>query len=67
MKAIKAEVWIGGGDRNDINLEHLAEMHRLIPKSQAAVFPNTEHVVLMTDPDRVIAQIKTFLNEQEKK
>ena len=67
MKAIKAEVWLGAGDRNDISLEHLAEMHRLIPKSQAAVFPNTEHIVLMTDPDRVIAQIKTFLNEQEKK
>ena len=67
MKAIKAEVWIGAGDRNDINLEHLAEMHNLIPKSQAAVFPNTEHIVLMNDPDRVIAQIKTFLNEPEKK
>ncbi len=67
MKAIKAEVWLGAGDRNDINLEHIAEMHRLIPKSQAAVFPNTEHIVLMTDPDRIIAQIKTFLNEREKK
>ena len=62
IKAIKAEVLIGAGDRNDISLEHLAEMHNLIPKSQVAVFPNTEHVVLMTNPGKVLPQVKEFLN-----
>lgn len=67
MKAIKAEVFIGAGDHNDVNLDHIVEMHNLIPKSQLAVFPNTEHTVMMTKPDKVLSQIKEFFNEQEKK
>ncbi len=62
MKAIKAEVWLGAGDRNDVNLEHLVEMHNLIPKSQLAVFPNTDHIVMMTNPDKVLVQVKEFLD-----
>jgi len=41
MKAIKAEVLVGAGDHNDVSLEHIVEMHKLIPKSQLAVF--SEH------------------------
>jgi pimeloyl-ACP methyl ester carboxylesterase len=62
MKAIKAEVLIGAGDHNDVSLEHIVEMHKLIPKSQLAVFPNTDHVVLMTNPDKVLVQVKEFLD-----
>jgi pimeloyl-ACP methyl ester carboxylesterase len=62
MKAIKAEVFIGTGDHNDVSLEHAVEMHKLIPKSQLAVFPNTEHKVLMTNPDKVLVQVKEFLD-----
>ena len=64
MKAIKAEVFIGVGDHNDISLKHAVEMHNLIPKSQLAIFPNTDHVVLMMNPDtnKVLPQIKEFLN-----
>lgn len=64
MKAIKAEVFIGAGDHNDVGLEHIVEMHNLIPKSQLAVFPNTEHIVLMTKPDKILPFIKDFLNSQ---
>ena len=62
MKAIKAEVFISAGDHNDVSLEHVVEMHNLIPKSQLAVFPNTDHVLLMTNPDKMPPQIKEFLN-----
>jgi pimeloyl-ACP methyl ester carboxylesterase len=62
MRAIKAEVFIGAGDHNDANLEHIVEMHKLIPKSQLAVFPNIEHKTLITDPDKVLPPIKEFLN-----
>lgn len=62
MKAIKAEVFLSAGDHKDVNLEHLVEMHKLIPKSQLAVFPNTDHVVMMTNPDKVLIQIKEFLD-----
>lgn len=62
MKAIKAEVFLSAGDHKDVNLEHLVEMHKLIPKSQLAVFPNTDHVVMMTNPDKVLVQVKEFLD-----
>ena len=61
MKAIEAEVFIGVGDHNDVGLEHIVEMHKLIPKSQLAVFPNTDHVLLF-NPDKMPPQIKEFLN-----
>ncbi len=64
MKAIKAEVFISAGDHNDVSLEDIVEMHKLIPKSQLAVFPNTEHVVVMTNPDKVLVQVREFLNAQ---
>jgi len=65
MKAIKAEVFISAGDHNDVSLEDIVEMHKLIPKSQLAVFPNTEHVVLMTNPDKVLVQVREFLNAEK--
>lgn len=66
MKAITAEVFLSAGDHKDVNLEHLLEMHQLIPKSQLAVFPNTDHVVMMTNPDKVLFQVREFLNAEEK-
>ena len=65
MKAIKAEVFIGAGDHEDVSLEHLVEMHKLIPKSQLAIFPNTEHTILLTNPEKMPPQIKEFLNSEE--
>ncbi|MBC7928938.1 MAG: alpha/beta hydrolase [Rubrivivax sp.] len=64
MKALNAEVFIGAGDHYDVGLEHVVEMHNLIPKSQLAVFPNTDHIVLLKNPntDKVLPQIKEFLN-----
>jgi pimeloyl-ACP methyl ester carboxylesterase len=46
----------------DVNLEHLAQMHNLIPKSQLAVFPNTDHMVMMTKPNKVLVWVKEFLD-----
>jgi pimeloyl-ACP methyl ester carboxylesterase len=62
MKAIKAEVFIAVGDRYDVSLEHIVEMHNLIPKSQLAVFPNSDHQLLFTNPDKMLIPIKEFLN-----
>ena len=66
MKAIKAEVFIAAGDRYDVGLEHIVEMHHLIPKSQLAVFPNSDHLLLLTNPDKLLVQIKEFLNTHKK-
>lgn len=65
MKFIKAEVWLGAGDRKDVNPEHLVEMHNLILQSQLAIFPNTEHIVLMVNPNnKVLPQIKEFFDSE---
>ena len=64
VKAIKAEVFISAGDHNDVSLEDVVEMHKLIPKSQLAVFPYTDHVVVMTNPDKVLGPVSEFLNAQ---
>ena len=66
MKAIQAEVFLSAGDHKDINIEHLVEMHQMIPKSQLAIFPNTEHLVMMTNPNKVLVQAREFLNAEEK-
>ena len=65
LKAIKAEVFIAAGDRYDVGLEHVVEMHKLIPKSQLAIFPNSDHLLLMTNPDKILVPIKEFLNSAE--
>ena len=66
MKAIKAEVFIGAGDRYDVGLEHVVEMHNLIPISQLAIFPNSDYLLLLTNPDKMPPQIKEFLNTQNR-
>ena len=66
LKMIKAEVFIGAGDHYDVGLEHVVEMHHLIPKSQLAIFPNADHLLLFNDPDMILGQIKLFLNAQVK-
>ena len=65
MKAIKAEVFIGAGDRYDVGLEHVVKMHNLIPISQLAILPNSDHLLLLTNPDKMPPQIKEFLNTQK--
>lgn len=64
MKAIKTEVFIAAGDRYDVSLEHLVQMHNLIPNSQLAIFPNSDHLLLTTNPDKLLLPIRAFLNTQ---
>jgi pimeloyl-ACP methyl ester carboxylesterase len=50
---IKIPVMIVIGDRDDISLEHGAEMYRLIKGSQYCVLPNTTHDVFAEKPDLI--------------
>jgi pimeloyl-ACP methyl ester carboxylesterase len=50
------------GDRDVVRLEHAVEMFRLIPSAQLAVFPGSDHFLLWTSPDKVLAPIATFLD-----
>jgi pimeloyl-ACP methyl ester carboxylesterase len=62
MKSIKAPVLITLGDHDGVRVEHVVEMFRLIPNSQLAVFPGSDHLQLWTSPDTVLSPITAFLN-----
>ena len=60
---INIPVMIVLGDRDDISIEHGAEMHRLIKGSQYCVLPNTTHEVFAEKPDLINKIAIDFFNE----
>lgn len=64
IRSIKSPIFISVGDRADVRPEHAAELYRLIPNAQLAVFPGGDHLLLWTNPDKMLPQIAEFLNAQ---
>lgn len=75
IKAMKAPVLLINGDNDGIDLNHTAEMYRLLggsvfadmgemPKSRLAVIPGKSHVTLMMDTAAVLGAIVPFLDEK---
>jgi pimeloyl-ACP methyl ester carboxylesterase len=62
VKQILCPTLILVGDRHDVRPEHALFMHRLIPNSQLAIFPNTDHMLLVKRTDLLLATIPTFLD-----
>lgn len=62
MRSIKAEVLITHGDRDGFRPERAVEMYRLIPHAQLAIFPNTDHFMIFTQPEKLQATIAAFLD-----
>ena len=50
------------GDRDGVKPEHAVEMMCLIPNSQLAVFPNGDHFIPDTRPDKVVDALMIFLD-----
>ena len=50
------------GDRDGVRPEHAVEMMRLIPNSKLAVFPDGDHFILYTRPNKVVGTFMTFFN-----
>lgn len=63
MQSIRAPFLVMHGDRDAFRVEHAVKMYRLVPNSQLRVFPNGDHFVLFTQPDRVTSSLQQFLNE----
>jgi pimeloyl-ACP methyl ester carboxylesterase len=61
VASINAPVLIMMGDREGIRLEHGVEMFRQLRAAQLAVFPNGDHFLLYTAPDRILATLVPFL------
>ncbi|MBO0797244.1 MAG: alpha/beta hydrolase [Blastocatellia bacterium] len=62
VKTIKAKTLIMQGDRDAVRPEKAVELFRLIPNSQLAILPGSDHFVLLNNPDRVISVLLPFLD-----
>ena len=66
LKSIQAPTLILGGDHDIVRPEHLAQMFRLIPNSQLAVLPGTDHMSIVTRADPVVPMVEAFLDSPAK-
>ncbi|GAB3221232.1 alpha/beta fold hydrolase [Spirosoma arcticum] len=62
LKAIRAHTLIMIGDADVIRPEHAVEMFHLIPQSQLAVLPGTDHRLPKTRPDWLLPMLADFLD-----
>jgi pimeloyl-ACP methyl ester carboxylesterase len=62
VKKIKAPTLIMLGDRDAVRVEHAAEMYRMIPNCQLAIFPSADHFLPFTATDKVLATLSAFLD-----
>ncbi len=62
IRAIKSPALVAVGDRDVVRPEHAAELSRLIPKSQLAVLPGTDHGALTKRVDWLAPMIESFLD-----
>ena len=58
---IKASVLLVAGDKDDIRLEHMLEMHSLLQNSQLCILPNTTHFLFDEYHDIIADVLIEFL------
>jgi pimeloyl-ACP methyl ester carboxylesterase len=63
LKTIKAQVLIIAGDRDEVRPERATALYRLVPKSQLAVLPGSDHFLLWSDPQKILTILVPFLND----
>jgi len=62
LRRIKAATLIMQGDRDGVKPEHAVKMMRLIPNAQLAIFPDGDHFILYTRPDKVVEAFMAFFD-----
>jgi pimeloyl-ACP methyl ester carboxylesterase len=63
LKTIQAQVLIMAGDRDEVRPERAVALYRLVPKSQLAVLPGSDHFLLWSNPQKALAILVPFLND----
>lgn len=66
LRAIRAPALVVVADADVIRPEHAAELFRLIPNSQMAVLPGTDHMQVTSRTDWLVPAIKSFLDRKDK-
>ena len=59
---ITQPVLLMAGDKDDIRLDHMLEMHALLKNSQLCILPNADHFIFDTYSDTVADILIEFLN-----
>jgi pimeloyl-ACP methyl ester carboxylesterase len=49
------------GDRDEVRPERAVALYRLIPKSQLAVLPGSDHFLLWSNPQKALTLLTPFL------
>lgn len=65
LASIQAPVLVALGDRDFVRLEHAIEAFRRMRHAELAVIPDAGHFALFSEPERVSAVVKHFLEKQE--
>lgn len=63
LRDISSPVLLVVGDHDFIRLEHIVEVHALIPGAQLAVLPGTTHVGVIRRIDLLLPMVEAFLSE----
>jgi len=62
VKSIRAPALVLCGDHDIVRPEHAVEMFRLLPRSQLAILPGTDHMSIVKRADWVVAMTEAFLD-----
>jgi pimeloyl-ACP methyl ester carboxylesterase len=62
LRAIRSPALLVLGDRDIVPLEHAAEMFRLLPDAQLAIFPGTDHQEMIGRTGWLLSVIRPFLD-----
>ncbi len=63
IRSIKAPTLVIAGDRDIVRPEHAVQMFRLLPNSELAILPATEHMTIVDRAEYLVPMIKRFLDE----
>lgn len=67
LGSIRAPFLLIVGDHDFVRLEHAVEVLEIIPAAELAVIPDASHFVLFSEPERVIAVVKHFLEKSDQR
>jgi pimeloyl-ACP methyl ester carboxylesterase len=61
---IKPVLILSGGEDNIIDVANSKKLHKLIEKSKLKIFPNKNHLIILTNPKEVSEEIYSFIQKK---
>jgi len=61
---LKPVLILSGGKDNIIEVANSKKLHKLIKKSELKIFPDKNHIIILTNPKEVSEEILSFINKK---